>query len=178
MKPEEMRPLDAVKTKDPLSAPIPGSSLTIENRNWNWGNPPEQVDPNLVLDRAIDFLERPNNKAELYKLLIAGISVETLVEGYMIQGFQDGKFSVDVGLLLKPQLALYIAGMAEEDKVVYKLFERDNTLEQGRMSDVEFFKLMKLNNPNMFAFAKESLNQAIREGATTNVPQEKIQEIE
>jgi len=156
--------LNNVQKKDPMLAPVPGSSLTIDNRNWNWGNPPEQVDPELVLDRAIDFLEGPDNKEELYKLLIAGISVESLVEGYMIQGFQDGKFSIDVGLLLKPQLALYISGMAEEDNIPYRLFEREDELEKGKTTDQEFFSIMKTNNPTMFSYMKEILNEEIRKG--------------
>lgn len=170
--------LNTVKNKDPFAAPIPGSSLAVENSNFNWGNPPEQVDPEVVLENAIDFIEIPNNKEELYKLLVAGVSIETLVEGYMIQGFQDGKFSIDTGLLLKPQLALYISGMAEEDNIPYRLFEREDALEEGKTSDQDFFKLMKVNNPMMFTYMKESLNEAIRKGQTKELSQEQIQEIE
>ena len=156
--------LQIVGEKDQFATAIPGSSLTDDNSKWNWGSPPKQVDPEVVLDKAIDFLETPKNKDELYKLLIAGISIETLVEGYMIQGFQDGKFTPDVGLILKPQLALYIVGMAEEDSIPYRLFENNDELEKGETSDEEFFQLMKANNPSMFSYLQEAMNQAIRQG--------------
>ena len=137
--------LQTVGEKDQFATAIPGSSLTDDNSKWNWGSPPK-------------------NKDELYKLLIAGISIETLVEGYMIQGFQDGKFTPDVGLILKPQLALYIVGMAEEESIPYRLFENNDELEKGETSDEEFFQLMKANNPSMFSYLQEAMNQAIREG--------------
>ena len=154
--------LQTVGEKDQFATAIPGSSLTDDNSKWNWGSPPKQVDPEVVLDKAIDFLETPKNKDELYKLLIAGISIETLVEGYMIQGFQDGKFTPDVGLLIKPPLAMFIAGIAEEDQVPYRLFENDDELEKGKMDDREFFELMKTNNPTMFSYMKEVVNGKIR----------------
>lgn len=156
--------LQTIDEKDPFANAIPGSSLTDDNSKWSWGNPPEQVDPEIVLDQAIDFLEVPENKDELFKLLIAGISIEVLVEGYMIQGFQDGKFTPDVGLLLKPQLALYIVGMAEEESIPYRLFENSDELDKDKTSDEEFFQLMKANNPNMFSYLQETMNQSIREG--------------
>ena len=31
-------------------------------------------------------------------------------------------------------------------------------------SDEEFFQLMKANNPSMFSYLQEAMNQAIREG--------------
>ena len=161
--------LQDVAKKDPFAKAIPGSSLTADNTKWNWGNPPREVDPEVVLDQAIDFLEQPSNKAEMYKLLIGGVSIETLVEGYMIQGFQEGKFSPDVGLILKPQLALYMTSMAEEDGIPYKLFERKDELTKDETSDVEFFQLMKTNNPNMFSYMKEMLNEQIRSGGLTQV---------
>ena len=37
---------------------------------------------------------------------------------------------------------------------------------------------MKINNPTMFSYMKESLNEAIREGKPKRFPQEQIQEIE
>ena len=90
----------------------------------------------------------------------------------MIQGFQEGKFTPDVGLLLKPQLAMYIVGMAEEDRIPYRLFENKDELEKGKTSDAEFFQLMKANNPTMFSYMKEILNEGIRQGNTSDIEQE------
>ena len=54
--------------------------------------------------------------------------------------------------------------MAEEDSIPYRLFENNDELEKGETSDEEFFQLMKANNPSMFSYLQEAMNQAIREG--------------
>ena len=84
-----------------------------------------------------------------------GASVEALVEGYIIQNFQEGNFTPDVGLLIKGPLAMVIAGMAEEEGIPYRFFERDDELEKDEMDDETFFRMMKRNNPQMFAVISE-----------------------
>ena len=151
--------LQEVGEKDAFSAAIPGSSLTSDNQKWNWGNPPQQVDPAIVLKEAVDFLKVPDNKFELYKMLATGVSIETLVEGYMIQGFQEGKFTLDAGLLAKPTLSLYMAYLAEQNDVPYRFFERDDALTKNRLDNRDFLSLMKSNNPNMFEALRNTLEE-------------------
>ena len=157
----------SVEATDPFSKAPPGYSLTVDNGNLPFGRPPEEVDPEKVLEKAISFVEESLNKDRLRKLLIAGISVETLVEGFIIGGFQEGKFSLDAGLLIKAPLALYIANMAEEELLPYKLFENDNALDEAAMSDKDFLKLMKANNPTMFSKLQELINADIRSGSSS-----------
>tara|TARA_R100001594_G_scaffold96879_1_gene131093 strand:- start:287 stop:862 length:576 start_codon:yes stop_codon:yes gene_type:complete len=154
----------SIEATDPFSKAPPGYSLTVDNGNLPFGRPPEEVDPEKVLEKAISFIEEPLNKDRLRKLLIAGISIETLIEGFIIGGFQDGKFSLDAGLLIKAPLALYLANMAEEEMLPYKLFENDDALDEAGMSDRDFLTLMKTNNPTMFSKLKEALNADIRSG--------------
>lgn len=154
---------------DSFSAAPPGISLTDYNSKWPWGRPAEIVDPDEALDRAIESIIEPKNKQELFKLLMVGVSVEVLVEGMLFQGFRDGKYTPDVGLLIKGPLGIIIADMAEEEGIPYRLFENDNTLEAGEMDDETFARMMKDNNPQMFEYVRENLNAALRAG---NTPQE------
>mgnify|MGYP003633602927 FL=1 len=147
----------------------PGHSLTEDNSKWPWGRPPEMVDPDQALDSLIDKLMDPRKKQELFKLLMVGVSVEVIVEGTLFQAFRDGRFTPDVGLLLKGPLGIIIADMAEEENIPYRLFENDNTLEEGDMDEQTFVQMMKDNNPQMFEYVRENLNAAIRAG---NAPQE------
>jgi hypothetical protein len=107
----------------------------------------------------------------MMKMLIVGASVEVLVEGYIMQAFQEGKFSPDVGLLIKGPLAMVIAGMAEEEGVPYRLFENDDALERDEMDDATFFRMMKQNNPAMFAYVSEQINEDIRRGYVPEEPE-------
>ena len=169
---EIMPPVGSIEAKDPFAVAPPGHSLTEDNSKWAWGQPPQQVDPDVVLQNAIDSLKTPRVKDELLKLLMVGASVEVLVEGYILQGFQDGKFTPDIGLLIKGPLTLYIANIAEEQNIPYRLFENANALEEGKMGDETFFKMMKQNNPDMFNYVKETINEGIRRGMTPEPPQE------
>ena len=102
---------------------------------------------------------------------MVGVSVEALVEGYLIQGFQEGRFSPDVGVLIKGPLAMTIAGIAEEEGIPYRFFENNNELESDEMDDRTFFSMMKDNNPQMFAVIKEKMNEDIRKGAIPREPE-------
>lgn len=161
-------PFGSIEAKDPFAAAPAGHSLTIDNTQWPWGKPPKQVDPSEVLKKAIGSLETRKVKQEMMKLLAVGVSVETLVEGYILQAFHEGSFLPDVGLLIKGPLAMYIANMAEEEGIPYRFFENADELEEGEMDDETFFSMMQQNNPAMFEYVSETVNRGIREG---NAPQ-------
>ena len=92
----------------------------------------------------------------MLKLLLGGVSIETMVEGYILQGFHEGRFSPDVGLLIKAPLSVVMAGMAEAENIPYRMFENRDAEEEGKMSYESFFKMIKTNNPRMFEFIKEN----------------------
>lgn len=154
---------------DEFNTGPPGHSLTEDNSKWPWGRPPEMVDPDQAMDSLVDKLMDPRKKQEMFKLLMVGVSVEVIVEGMLFQAFRDGRFTPDVGLLIKGPLGIVIADMAEEDNIPYRLFENDNALDEGVMDDKTFVQMMKDNNPQMFEYIRENLNAAIREG---NAPKE------
>tara|TARA_B100000287_G_scaffold214602_1_gene202521 strand:- start:7462 stop:8013 length:552 start_codon:yes stop_codon:yes gene_type:complete len=169
----KMAPQGSIEAKDPFAAVPAGYSLTIDNERWPWGQPPQKVDPSEVLEDAIDSLNTRRTKQEMMKLLIVGASVESLVEGYILQGFHEGRFNPDVGLLIKGPLAMYIANMAEEEGVPYRFFENDDALTEGEMDDDTFFNMMRDNNPAMFEYVSETINEGIRKG---NAPRKPVEE--
>ena len=46
------------------------------------------------------------------------------------------------------------------------MFENKDAEEEGKMSDESFFDMIRKNNPRMFEFIRENVNEAIREGDT------------
>ena len=154
----------SIQAKDPFAKAPPGYSLTKVNSQWNWGKPPLDVDPEIVLEKAIQSLRKPRVKEQMLKLMIGGVSIEVMIEGYILQGFHEGRFTPDVGLLIKPPLAIFMANMAEEEGIPYRMFENKDAGQMNQMSDKKFFSLIKRNNPRMFEFIQENINQAIREG--------------
>ena len=166
-------PVGSIEAKDPFAVAPPGHSLTEDNSKWAWGKPPQIVDPEQALEVAIASLQRPKVRDEMFKLLYTGVSVEVMVEGYVLQAFHDGKFMPDVGMLIRPPLGMYIAHMAEEAGIPYRLFENEDAGTEGQMDDETFFSMMKDNNPRMFEFIRENVNEYIREG---NMPSEPTEE--
>ena len=162
---EEVRPqAGTIEAKDSFAMAPPGHSLTIDNERWPWGQPQERVDPQIVLDKAVDSLDVPAVREERMKLLVGGASVEALVEGYIFQAFQEGGFSPDIGLIIKGPLAMYIASVAEEENIPYRMFENENALTKDEMDDKTFFTMMRDNNPAMFAYVSETINEGVRQG--------------
>jgi len=165
-------PVGSIEAKDPFAVAPPGHSLTQDNSRWAWGKPPQITDPEEALEVAISSLQRPKVRDEMFKLLYTGVSVEVMVEGYVLQAFHDGKFMPDVGLLIQPPLGMYIAHMAEEAGIPYRLFENEDAGTEGQMDDKTFFSMMKQNNPRMFEFIRENVNESIREGNMPSEPEE------
>lgn len=169
----------SLEAADPFSAAPPGISLTSDNKKWPWGQPAQDVDVNVILEKATDKLDNdPLFLDEMFKLLVAGISIEHIVEAWVIDGFESGKFSLDAGMLAKSPLAIYIAYLAEEAGVPYKMFEKDDPMEGERMDDEDYLRLLKQNNPPMFASLNEKLNEVVRNGGVGEqvAPQPQIQE--
>jgi hypothetical protein len=165
-------PPGSIEAKDPFAAAPPGHSLTQDNSRWPWGQPQRDVDPEAVLKKAVNSLDVPHVRDEMMKLLMVGASVEALVEGYLFQAFQEGGFSPDVGLLIKGPLALYIASIAEDQNIPYRLFENEDALTEDEMDDQTFFSMMRDNNPSMFAYVSETINEGIRQGRAPKPPKE------
>ena len=167
-----MAPVGSVEAKDDFAMAPPGYGLISDNQRWPWGQPPKDSDPSVVLDKAIAAVSETAAKREMFKLLTVGVSGEVIVEGYIFQGFSDGKFSPDVGLLIKGPLGIAIAGMADKEGIPYRLFENDDQLERNEMDDETFFRMMKKNNPTMFAYISEQINEGLREGYAPQEPEE------
>ena len=45
---------------DDLNAPVPGHSLTTAPGKWPWENPPSSADPEQVVSKIVDKLEKPS----------------------------------------------------------------------------------------------------------------------
>jgi hypothetical protein len=149
----------------------PGFSLTQDNSQWPWGQPAKFADPDEALEETLKRTMKPRSKKELFKLLMVGVSIEVIVEGIIFQGFQEGLFTPDVGMLMKPSLALVIADEAEEEGIPYRMFENDDAETEGEMDDETFLRMMHQNNPRMFNAIREHANAAFRAGSAPREPE-------
>ena len=143
----------------PLAAP-PGHSLTNEPGKWPWDRPPQFANPDDAIDFIVAKLDEPAAKDGLLKVMLAGITVEELVSQIAFKGFMEGTFNPDVAELIKPALAIYLVGIADENDIDAQLFVNDE--EEEQVTDETFFNILQQRNPVMFRAMNEEINRRKR----------------
>lgn len=143
-----------------LSAP-PGHSLTDEPGRWAWERPPVYADPNDAIDYLTDAIEDdPKQRDGILKLLLAGITVEEMVNQIAFKGFMYGYYSPDVAYLIKPAIGIFLYNMALEEGFEPQMFVEK--MEDEEVDDVAFFKILKQRNPELYLKMNEEINRQQR----------------
>jgi len=94
-----------------FDAPIPGQSLTDTPGNYPWEHSPNI---NKVEDAMMYLMERfteEENAENLASMLKAGIPVEAIARVILFAGFTEGKWSVDLAVLIGEPLMKLIAAV-------------------------------------------------------------------
>lgn len=140
---------------DPFNRPIPGESLTDAPNSRPWDRPPRFTTPDEVLDMVTDKLEDPENMDTLMEAIMAGGSIETIVNTIGIEGVTRGEFTPDVAELVKPPLSLYLFDEALKRKIPVQFFDADME-SRGKDEQMNRLQMMKDMRPEMFdAMSKE-----------------------
>lgn len=97
---------------NPFDAPVPGESLTAEKGSQPFEKPPQFPDLQGALDSVIDNLLTEKNVEEVLNILDQGLSVEEVVKVITFAGFQGGKWTPDISMLMTPPLIAIISALA------------------------------------------------------------------
>ena len=151
-------------TPDAMTAlgAIPGTGMNDPKGKWAWEQPPKITDPDEAVDAVMDQFEEEPNKTNVLKLMVAGVSIEELVNITVFNAFSEGAFTPDVAQIIKPALVVGLVQLAGEQNVPFRMFSDPE--ENQEMDDKEVFRIMKERNPQVFKGIKEDLNRKIREG--------------
>jgi|TARA_R100000482_G_scaffold123893_2_gene74976 hypothetical protein len=141
---------------------IPGTGMNDPKGKWAWEQPPKITDPDEAVDAVMDQFEEEPNKTNVLKLMVAGVSIEELVNITVFNAFSEGAFTPDVAEIIKPALVVGLVQLAGEQNVPFRMFS--DPVENQEMDDKEVFRIMKERNPQVFRGIKEDLNRKIREG--------------
>lgn len=146
----------------PLSGP-PGHSLTDTPKKWAWESPPVYTNPDDAVDYVTNNLEKDAVKKDMIKLMLAGISIEELVTQIGFKGFMEGFYTPDVAELIKPSIALYLYGVADEAgfKPTFYAGQKEGEA-PNEVDDQTFFGIMKQRNPKLFGAMVEQANEEER----------------
>lgn len=137
---------------DPMSRAPAGYSLTQPKGKWPWDKPPRFVDPNEVVSYIIDQVEKPRAKKRYLKLMLAGITIEEIVNSIAIGGFSTGNFTPDVAELIKGPIATYFMGLADENNIPVRVFSTPNGApeDDDDLDDISILNIMKTRNPKVY----------------------------
>ena len=158
--------------QDPITAiaAIPGTGMTQPKGKWSWEQPALITDPDQAVDAVMDQFEERYNKANVLKLMVAGVSVEEIVNITLFNAFVEGKFTPDVAEIIKPAVSIGLIKLAADAHVPFRMFSDPS--EEKEISDVDMFKIMKDRNPEIYEGIKENVNLRIREGKKPRPPQQ------
>ena len=127
-------------TSNPFDAPIPGQSLTDTPGNYPWEHPPQYTDLNTAAEYVWDILHEENKLEQVLLILKSGVSIEAITRGILFTGFVDGKWSVDLAMLLAEIIFNQILAIGIKAKIKdMKVLSSDNSNAEFRK---EYGKLM------------------------------------
>jgi len=96
---------------NPFDAPIPGQSLTDTPGNYPWEHSPNINKVEDAMMYLMDRFTQKDNAENLASMLKAGIPVEAIARVILFAGFTEGKWSVDLAILIGEPLMKLIAAV-------------------------------------------------------------------
>ena len=103
-----------------LTGPIPGQSLTREQGNSPWEQPPLYARPEAALANHLKQLSKGNRMDDLLFLVGEGFPISTFVDSLMTTSVMEGYHTADVSQLIAPVLHTYIKEAAQSAGLTYK----------------------------------------------------------
>lgn len=105
--------------------PIPGASLTTEQGNRPWENPPKETSLDTVINNYLRRLQNDEIITPLLDAIRYGTSITTIVEAVIETAVMEGEHTIDIGVLASPVIVEYLKQASEVAKIDYKLSDVD-----------------------------------------------------
>ena len=157
-------PTGSIENIDPVSAPIPGQSLTVPMGSQKFEKPWVHADPDDAVMFVIDRIETNEELRDTYlKQMASGVPVEYLVNTVTFVGFSEGLWSPDTAELIKPPLALYFIQTALEHEVPVVIFNPESQRGGQEMSDEEVMASMSKLNPEAYEILQQRISGEMQE---------------
>ena len=159
-----------------FNQPPPGHSLTDTPGKWAWERPTEFTGPSEAMDSLLDSIQKPEVEESMIQLMASGVSIEEISNTMTKLGFMEGKFTADVAEIIKPNLGVYLMGLAVEagiDNVTKVVATMDGIPRTNYgMDDMQLLKIMKDRNPDLH---KQITNEMPRREQAQAMRQQQLQ---
>ena len=144
-----------------LAAP-PGNSLTGPPGKWAWEQPARFANPDDAIDHVTESIGNGPARGDMLKLMLAGITVEELVDQVAFKGFMAGAFTPDVAELIKPAVGVFLYDMAVQEGFEPVMFVQEEEDPEGNVKEGAFFNIMQQRNPELYSAMEEERNRKLR----------------
>lgn len=124
-----------------MQGPIPGNSLTDEPGAFAWEQPPMMNDPEQVLDHYMKGLTSEEIADNILDMLDIGMPISVVSATILDRGIMEGLHTVDMKLIVQPQIALVMKQMAEEAGIDYKETMKDYIDTEGLKKDAKLQRM-------------------------------------
>ena len=129
---------------DRFDAPIPGQSLTNTPGNYPWEHSPQYTDVMEAAEYTWDRLHDGKVADQVVTMLKEGIPVEALARMVLFGGFMEGKWTVDMAIILSEIVFKQIMAIGMKLKIKnLKLFMGDQSNNKFHMDFANFKSLKK-----------------------------------
>lgn len=108
--------------------PIPGENFTSDTKNYPWHQPPEHKSVTDALDKMSIKLTEPKNARHVMAFAEAGFPLVRIAQMIIMEGVAQGKWTVDMGLLLAGPFTKIFEIMCDSYDIKYDIgiAEEDN----------------------------------------------------
>ena len=103
--------------QNPFNAPIPGQSLTNEPGNAAWEHPPQFSDADSAMNFIMDKLTNKKMNEQILLMLKNKIPAEAITRLIVFGGFVEGKWTVDLAILITPLVLQLVIAMGMRAKI-------------------------------------------------------------
>jgi len=111
---------------DMFEAPIPGESLTSDPENPNlWETPPELSTEQDAIHSIFMHMTDEESYPKIVDSMRDKVPIDMIAQVYLFKGFQDGKWSVDLMLLLIEPTVYILMWLAEQAGVTDAVLDSD-----------------------------------------------------
>jgi hypothetical protein len=148
------RKVSTIPPESRFSKAPPGYSLTGKQGQYAWERPPKYTTPAEAMDSITTNMGKMKTQMMHVKMMMAGVSIEEIVNTTTKLGFMEGMWSVDVAEIIKAPLAWYLMGLAAEAGIDAKVLNTKNGLPSRKyqIDDAKFLNIMRDRNPELARF--------------------------
>jgi len=101
--------------KPRFDGPIPGENYTSDTKNYPWHRPPDITDYDEAVEYVIEQISDKTRISMIYTMIENGISLVGIVSTINMLNIGNGKYPIDLSILISGPVARFIEIMAKKN---------------------------------------------------------------